>query len=596
MATIVSNGNYIKAVLDYSYSRTSSGVYLNYSLYLQRLNGYQSYGTISYNVAVNGLSIKSGSGIKLTVPGNSTAHVFSGATYTVGTGVFNGGNFGLSFSTSGDISNFNHSGSATVYYDAYATGVGTPSVSITDNGNNTFSISATKGSSGTNNAATGVGDISYSFNNSNWISGSSGSITGNTTVYARAYTTGTYNNSGYASTSAYVKYYSRPGKPTVTISDDGSGTVTISATKGSDGSNNAATAVSDIQYSFNNSTWTNYSSPFTITESQTVYARARTKGTYTGNSNAYLYSDYTVVRSSVTAITKCGKPDLSLSSSILRFNSNNLILFISATSGVNNNITGYEIQYSASDTLSFYDWSDSLYIDTSEDIYDFVFPSRPEYFEMLKSLNKKYICFSVKTIGSVSGYDSDYNRISIMTDKGYPRFKNSEGVYKTCIPYNVTQINPTILTDNQTINSSATLVSLNSKINLVVGNSYQVNLNGSSYTCVCRLSETTSLLYIGNQSLTWATDSIGDTGEPFIIYTDPDTGAAEMTVGSGSEFWDVPLKITVIDLNTTVNTWTQCVLNSSVLSKLKDSSGEYILDNNGENIYTLEDSSVILNS
>lgn len=38
MATIVSTASYIKAVLDYSVSRTSSGVYLNYSLYLQRLN------------------------------------------------------------------------------------------------------------------------------------------------------------------------------------------------------------------------------------------------------------------------------------------------------------------------------------------------------------------------------------------------------------------------------------------------------------------------------------------------------------------------------------------------------------------------------
>lgn len=42
--------------------------------------------------------------------------------------------------------------------------------------------------------------------------------------------------------------------------------------------------------------------------------------------------------------------------------------------------------------------------------------------------------------------------------------------------------------------------------------------------------------------------------------------------------------------------WTQCALNSAVLSKLKDDTGEYILDSNGENIYTLEDSSVISNS
>ena len=75
MATIVSNLSYIRAVLDYSYSRTSNGVNINYSLYLQRLNGYQSYGTIAYNIVANGSSIKSGSGIKLTVPGNSKAYV-----------------------------------------------------------------------------------------------------------------------------------------------------------------------------------------------------------------------------------------------------------------------------------------------------------------------------------------------------------------------------------------------------------------------------------------------------------------------------------------------------------------------------------------
>ena len=482
MATIVSNLSHIRAVLDYSYSRTSSGVYLKYSLYLQRLNEYQSYGTISYKVAVNGSSIKSGSGIKLTVPGNSKAYVFSGATYTVGTGVFDGGNFGLSFSTSGDIPNFKHSGSATVDYDAYATGVGKPTVTISDNGNNTFSIKATKGSSGTNNAAKSVSGIGYSFDKSTWTSSSSGSVTANKTVYARAYTKGTYNNSGYASTSKAIKYYSKPGKPTVRISDNGSGTVTISATKGSNGSNNASTSVTNVQYSFDNSTWTNYSSPFTISSSQTVYARARTKGTYTGNNNAYLYSAYTVVSSSVTAITKCDKPILSLSSTMLHFNDNNLILSISATPGINNDITGYEIQYSGSDTLTFTNWSTSLSLSTSEDDYDYDFATVTSYFNTLKSLNKKYICFRVKTIGSVSGYDSDYNYISIMTDKGYPKVKNSDGIYETCIPY--------ILKEG---------------------------------------------------------------------------------------------------------VWLQCVLNSGVLSKLKDSQGEYILDSNGENIYTLEDSSVILN-
>ena len=387
MATIVSQNSWARAVLDYSYSRTSRGVYLRYSLRLEALSGYMIYDTISYNIVANGSSIKSDSGINVTE--KKSVRFFSDATYTVRTGVFDGGQFGLSFSISGNAS-LNLSGVATVNYFEYATGVGTPSVSITDNRNNTFSISATAGSSGTNNAATGVGGISYSFDNSNWISGSSGSITGNTTVYARAYTIGTYNN-----------------------------------------------------------------------------------------------SDYAVVSLLVTAITitKCGKPDLSLSSSMLHFNDNNLTLSISASSGVNNDITGYEVQYSGSDTLTFTNWSNSSSINTSLSDYDFDFVADTSYFNTLKSLNKKYICFRVKTIGSVSGYDSDYSYISIMTDKGYPRVKNSDGIYETCIPYVLKE-----------------------------------------------------------------------------------------------------------------GTWTQCVLNSGVLSKLKDSQGEYILDSNGENIYTLEDSSVILNS
>ena len=433
MATIISNLSYIRAVLDYSYSRTSSGVNINYSLYLQRLNGYQSYGTIAYNIVANGSSIKSGSGIKLTVPGNSTAYVFKNATSTVPLGVFDSGSFTLSFSTSGDINNFNHSGSGSISYSAYATSVGTPSVSITDNGNNTFSISATKGSNGTNNTAKGVGGISYSFDNSNWTSGSSGSVSVNKTVYGRAYTTGTYNNSGYASTSKAIKYYSKPGTPTVTISDDGSGTVTISTTKGSDGSNNNATAVTDIQYSFNNSTWTNYSSPFTITESQTVYARARTKGTYTGNSNAYLYSDYTVVSSSVTAITKCGKPILSSNKNILLYKDDELYLHIKAENGVNNTITSYHWSYSVSDTLSFTEWSVGYGTDTTSTDYEL---NVALVLSDIKAANKKFVCFRVLAIGTAGNqYASDYSYISIMTDKVYPKVKNSDGIYETYIPY-----------------------------------------------------------------------------------------------------------------------------------------------------------------
>ena len=485
-------GSSVQSKLTYSVSRNATSYTVSFSLIFNRTNTYSgspTKGTATGYVYLNGSQIATNTKTGFTVPNDKSNAVLVSGSKTVSLSALSSGSFTIGYSckkgSTGSSAYFavSKKTSGSISVGAYATGVGKPTVTISDNGNNTFSIKATKGSSGTNNAAKSVSGIGYSFDNSTWTSGSSGSVTANKTVYARAYTTGTYNNSDYASTSKAIKYYSKPGKPTVRISDNGSGTVTISATKGSNGSNNASTSVTNVQYSFDNSTWINYSSPFTISSSQTVYARARTKGTYTGNNNAYLYSAYTVVSSSVTAITKCDKPILSLSSTMLHFNDNNLILSISATPGINNDITRYEIQYSGSDTLTFTNWSTSLSLSTSEDDYDYDFATVTSYFNTLKSLNKKYICFRVKTIGSVSGYDSDYNYISIMTDKGYPRFKNSDGAYETCIPY---------------------------------------------------------------------------------------------TLKDGI--------------------WAQCVLNSSVLSKLKDNSGEYILDNNGENIYTLEDSSVILNS
>ena len=490
--------SYCQNRMEYSIERTADGYKVTYNIAFYRTNSYTTSGRTYWGIYIDGNLYQSGNqSISFS---NSGWVTLASGSFTVSLSGWSSTNITLGYETCSSVTTnlttggYTHdylSGSpdhtTSVGINAYYSVCGVPSVNITDNGNNTFTISATAGYSGNNNTANGVTSVEYSFNNYDWYGTSNWgaiSISSNQTVYGRAKTDGSYADSDYGyATPISVKYYSKPGKPTVTISDNGSGTVSISATKGSNGSNNNATGVSDVQYSFDNSTWINYSSPFTITESQTVYARARTKGTYTGNSNAYLYSDYTVVSSSVTAITKCSKPDLSLSSSILRFNSNNLILFISATSGVNNNITGYEIQYSGSDTLTFTNWSASLSLSTSEDIYDYEFARVTSYFNTLKSLNKKYICFRVKTIGSVSGYDSDYNYISIMTDKGYPRVKNSDGTYGTCIPY--------VLKDG---------------------------------------------------------------------------------------------------------IWSQCVLNSGVLSKLKDNSGEYILDSNGENIYTLEDSSVILNS
>ena len=435
-------GSSVQSKLVYSVTRNATSYTIDYSLIFNRTNtweGEPTSGTATGYVYYNGSQIATKTNTNFTVPNNKSDAVLVSGRKKVNLSALSSSSFTIGYScTRGNTASsayfiVSKKTSGSIAVSAYATGVGTPSVSITDNGNNTFSISATKGSNGTNNTATGVGGISYSFDNSNWTSGSSGSITANKTVYGRAYTTGTYNNSGYASTSKAIKYYSKPGTPTVTISDDGSGTVTISATKGSDGSNNAATTVTDIQYSLDNSTWTNYISPFTITESQTVYARARTKGTYTGNSNAYLYSDYTVVSSSVTAITKCGKPQLSFNKNILLHKDNELYLHIKAENGVNNTITSYHWSYSVSDTLSFTEWSVGYGTDTTSTDYEL---NLTLLLSDIRAANKKFVCFKVLAVGTAGNqYASDYSYISIMTDKVYPKVKNSDGIYETYIPY-----------------------------------------------------------------------------------------------------------------------------------------------------------------
>lgn len=208
MATIVSKGSYITCTLDYSTSRTSSGVTVTYSIYLTRLNSYQSYGTIGYSVTADGSSMGSGSGIKLTVPGNNSAYVVRDASFTVSASAFNSGGFTLAFSTSGDIANFNHSGSAWVSYGAYATYCGDPLIEVWDNGNNTFSFSVTPGGSGTNNATLGLRDVSYTVIPVDSSSGGSYSqtvVTTNTNTSKQTF--GPYSISASCTVTVYAATY-----------------------------------------------------------------------------------------------------------------------------------------------------------------------------------------------------------------------------------------------------------------------------------------------------------------------------------------------------------------------------------------------------
>ena len=186
----------------------------------------------------------------------------------------------------------------TINVPAYSnrTNCGVPTnLTITDNGDSSFSISATKGSSGNGTTASRV-KIEYSYDNKNWYTYSSKvKVTENKTVYARAKTISsnpTGYDSAYCSTvSKTINALSACGVPTININDNGNNSFTISAIKGSNGSNNVATKV-QIEYSYDNSNWYTYDyieKPLTIfiDKSKTVYARAKTIGTVSGYDSDY---------------------------------------------------------------------------------------------------------------------------------------------------------------------------------------------------------------------------------------------------------------------------------------------------------------------
>ena len=111
----------------------------------------------------------------------------------------------------------------------------TGTTTITDNGNNTFTISATKGSAGSNNTAYGPSDLKWGYWNSQYYYdfSASGSTfnhanyvgfdnTDYWTVYAKSSTTGTYGPTRTSKVSQRVKQYynpntpGKPGKPSTT--------------------------------------------------------------------------------------------------------------------------------------------------------------------------------------------------------------------------------------------------------------------------------------------------------------------------------------------------------------------------------------------
>jgi hypothetical protein len=110
--------------------------------------------------------------------------------------------------------------------EAVITPVGKPSITITDNYNNTFTITATKGADGTNNPVTALDNLKWGYDEryiNSYINKFTYPLTisgtGNTrTVYAKASSVATYGPSQEATASKAINQYiapSTPGTPTI---------------------------------------------------------------------------------------------------------------------------------------------------------------------------------------------------------------------------------------------------------------------------------------------------------------------------------------------------------------------------------------------
>jgi hypothetical protein len=134
------------------------------------------------------------------------------------------------------------------------TDVGKGTVTITDNGNNTFTLKGTKGANGTNNTASGP-TLSWGYTSSygtTFRTGDTVTLTmtntanASRTVYARSVTSATLGSNATATASLAIKQYVAPGKP---------GTPVISYSK------NRLTIKENWKYSWSAATATNSSSP-----------------------------------------------------------------------------------------------------------------------------------------------------------------------------------------------------------------------------------------------------------------------------------------------------------------------------------------------
>lgn len=146
--------------------------------------------------------------------------------------------------------------------------------------------------------------------------------------------------------------------------------------------------------------------------------------------------------------------NLSADRSILKYNDTNLILSVSSLDDIYDISYGY-IDYALSDTLTFTDWNRLCkfynggtsfhYPDGPSHLIDISSINISEFdiWSILKSSNKKYIQFKLRVdTNSDLYYQSVGDVVTIMTDKGYPRVKDDNGIYQPYIPHIVKMDDP----------------------------------------------------------------------------------------------------------------------------------------------------------
>jgi hypothetical protein len=200
-------------------------------------------------------------------------------------------------------------------------------------------------------------------------------------------------------------------------------TITISWSGASGGTNNAINSYS-IQYSLssNNSSWGDWITLQNISTTKTSYTFSKnvssiiSRGQYVkfrirtqGSAGTSYYSDYKVsssirrnLYSSCTSPTSIElESEKSISGDVYdsRFNASITIKWSGAKSGDNNEIKAYQIEYQTSSSSSFGStWTVLTKVTTTK-----------KYTYNGTGLTRGHrIRFRIKTIGTVSGYDSDY--------------------------------------------------------------------------------------------------------------------------------------------------------------------------------------------